>query len=78
MKIYEPSFFVRHTQAVVALSIVIGIITFILSAMSWRKLTRQRSARAKERRLQMISVQSTSNIHMNMGHALAHDGKKRR
>jgi len=73
LKIYEPSLFVRHTRAVVSLSILAGISLAFSIAKLWIKFTRQNASRQKERRQQVMSVQST-----NMGqHALAFAFKKR-
>jgi len=73
LRIYEPSFYVRHTRAIVSLSIFSGIALCLLAANFWTKFTRQQRSRQKERRANS-SAQSANN---NMQHALAHVVKKK-
>lgn len=66
--IYEPSFYIRHTRAVILLSILGGIGLCLLLAKLWFRFTREkRSRRPRQREI----VQTT-----NFGHAFGHQEKK--
>jgi len=67
LRIYEPSFYYRHTRAVISLSILSGISLCLLAAKLWVTFTRQKQSIRKER---MRSVQRT-----NTGHAFGYDSK---
>ena len=50
LKIFEPSFFVRHTRAIISSSILSGIGFCFLAISLWNAMRRKERQRQKERR----------------------------
>ena len=71
--IYEPSFYVRHTRAVLALSIISAIGLLIAVAKCWLNFKSREAKRRKQRRLK-----ENQSMNLSTGHALSYNSKKRK
>lgn len=73
MKIYEPSFYERHTRGVQALASIGGIALFLCSLSFWSERTKRSQERLRERQVHVASVRRSDS-----DHAFAYGEKKQR